>query len=297
VRGLQTVKVKTPRVQLDIPVTSGSRPSVLLTNDDGIDKPGIRILYEKLSELADVTVVAPRVDHSGIGRTLSFGRPVPLRTGEVTDSIDFEESALGHDIPFENHELGYAVSGTPCDCVIAGVTALTEPDVVVSGCNPGANVGTAAFSRSGTVAAALEAAHFGIPSVAVSSKEANPSEDRYHRIAELTERLLTYALSEDVFDRADYLNLVAPGNPDPPVEITQPADDYRFIADIDESEDAFRFTWKEQPEHAAKIYDERMLTPDREAIRRDCVSVSPLQIPYTPTQAPALEAFAESHGE
>jgi 5'-nucleotidase len=94
---------------------------VLLTNDDGIDAGGIRALYETLSSIEEVsvTVVAPATDQSAVGR------------------------ALSHEVDVETHELGYVVHGTPTDCIVAAVGALDDldPDLVVAGCNRGANLG------------------------------------------------------------------------------------------------------------------------------------------------------------
>jgi len=85
---------------------------ILLTNDDGIDSTGIRALYDALSEHANVTVVAPADDRSACGRSLS------------------------HEVEVDDHELGYAVYGTPADCVVAGLAELGPfPDLVVAGCN------------------------------------------------------------------------------------------------------------------------------------------------------------------
>jgi 5'-nucleotidase len=91
---------------------------VLVTNDDGIGSAGLEALVERLAESADVTVVAPDENVSGIGRT---------RSREVT---------------YERTDRGYAVDGTPADCVAFGARALDEPfDAVVSGCNHGPNAG------------------------------------------------------------------------------------------------------------------------------------------------------------
>ena len=93
---------------------------ILLTNDDGIKGHGIWALYHSLSNFADVTIVAPKSDMSGIGRMTSYDQ----------------------DIQIESIEEGYVISGTPADCVIIGLKALElKPDIVISGCNRGANVG------------------------------------------------------------------------------------------------------------------------------------------------------------
>ncbi|MFB6217564.1 MAG: 5'/3'-nucleotidase SurE, partial [Halobacteriaceae archaeon] len=73
---------------------------LLLTNDDGIDSPGLRALRDRLADLGSVTVVAPATDQSAVGRSMS---------GEVG---------------VREHELGYVIDGTPTDCVVAGVEAL-----------------------------------------------------------------------------------------------------------------------------------------------------------------------------
>ena len=117
---------------------------VLLTNDDGIDETGLRALHEALSGVAEVTVVAPADDQSAVGRSLSSRVAVDRR------------------------ETGYAVHGTPADCVVAGLQSLApDVDLVVSGCNRGANLGQYTLGRSGTVSAAVEAAFFECPAIAV----------------------------------------------------------------------------------------------------------------------------------
>ncbi|ESS02515.1 MAG: 5''/3''-nucleotidase SurE [uncultured archaeon A07HR67] len=121
---------------------------VLLTNDDGIDAAGIRALSDALSRTCDVTVVAPATNQSGVGGSRSWW--------ETT--IEYAET-----------DLGYAVEGTPADCVaVASVALELEPDVVVSGCNHGPNIGAHVLGQSGTVGAAMEASFLGIPAIAVS---------------------------------------------------------------------------------------------------------------------------------
>ena len=121
---------------------------ILVTNDDGIDAVGIRALSDALSREHDVTVVAPAADQSGVGGTRSWW--------ETT--VEYAETARG-----------YAVEGTPADCVaVADVALGLDPDVVVSGCNHGPNVGAHILGQSGTVGAAMEASFLGTPAIAVS---------------------------------------------------------------------------------------------------------------------------------
>ncbi|TKX79454.1 5'/3'-nucleotidase SurE [Halorubrum sp. SD626R] len=121
---------------------------ILLTNDDGIDAVGIRALSDALSREHDVTVVAPKRNQSGVGGARSWW--------ETT--VEYAET-----------DAGYAVEGTPADCVAVAEVALgLDPDVVVSGCNHGPNIGAHILGQSGTVGAAMEAAFLGTPAIAAS---------------------------------------------------------------------------------------------------------------------------------
>ena len=126
---------------------------ILLSNDDGYFSPGIECLARFLSEVAEITVVAPERDRSGASNSLTLDRP-----------LSFRRSANGF----------YYVNGTPTDCVHLAVTGVLDelPDMVVSGINQGANMGDDTL-YSGTVAAATEGFLLGVPSIAVSlcSKE------------------------------------------------------------------------------------------------------------------------------
>ncbi|MFO0030472.1 MAG: 5'/3'-nucleotidase SurE, partial [Pseudomonadota bacterium] len=120
---------------------------VLVSNDDGVDAPGIRVLAEALSTLGDVTVVAPDRDRSGASNSLTLDQPIRV-------------------LRMDN---GYhRVAGTPTDCVHLAITGLLErdPDIVVSGINNSANLGDDVI-YSGTVAAAMEGRFLGLPAIAV----------------------------------------------------------------------------------------------------------------------------------
>lgn len=133
---------------------------VLLTNDDGIYSKGIEALYLALCEEHQVTVVAPETEQSAVGHAITWLDP--LRIAPVHRNGSF---------------FGYALNGTPADCVKIAVTELLDPrpEVVVSGINLGANVGVNVI-YSGTVSAATEAAVLGIPSVAVSIESFKPTD-------------------------------------------------------------------------------------------------------------------------
>jgi 5'-nucleotidase len=122
---------------------------ILISNDDGIDSAGIKVLESALSPLGRVVVVAPDGEQSGSSHSLT------LRSGIATTTID------------ENH---YRVCGTPTDCVLLATQVILDrkPDILVSGINHGANMGED-VTYSGTVAAAFEGTILGIQSVAVSA--------------------------------------------------------------------------------------------------------------------------------
>lgn len=132
---------------------------ILLTNDDGIFAPGLAAMYKRLVPLGTVTVAAPSDIRSGAGHSITLK--------EITcEYLDI----LGK---FEGH----SVDGSPADCVKLALNELVGPqkkvDMVVSGINHGANVGINVF-YSGTVAGAIEAAFYNIPSFAVSAAMDNP---------------------------------------------------------------------------------------------------------------------------
>jgi len=124
----------------------------LLTNDDGIYARGLTALYRELSKDAECIIVAPEIEQSAVGHAITISRPLMVRKARKNGSF-----------------LGYAVAGTPADCVKIGISELAggPVDLVVSGINLGANVGINVL-YSGTVSAATEAAIQGIPSLAIS---------------------------------------------------------------------------------------------------------------------------------
>ncbi len=125
---------------------------ILLTNDDGIYAAGIRAAYKSVADLGDITIVAPAMQQSGVGRSISIFEPLRITQANI------------------NGTTGYAVGGTPTDSVILGIFTIMKqtPDLVLSGFNVGENVSTDTITTSGTIGAALEAASYGIPAIAAS---------------------------------------------------------------------------------------------------------------------------------
>jgi 5'-nucleotidase len=130
---------------------------ILLTNDDGIYAPGLAALEEELRQWGDVTVAAPMTEQSGVGHSITYLKP--LIAHEIFD----------HPGEPGERRRGWAVEGSPADCVKLGVAEFCpqRPDLVVSGINSGLNAGINIL-YSGTVAAAIEGAFYDITSVAVS---------------------------------------------------------------------------------------------------------------------------------
>ena len=268
-----------------------AEPHVLLTNDDGIDAPGIRALYDALTDVATVTVIAPDRNQSAVGRSLSYGRTSSASDGEQL-ATDMAEARFTVPVPHTDHELGYAVNGTPCDCAIVGVNALEpKPDLVVSGCNEGANLGAYVFSRSGTVSAAMEAAFLGTPAIAVSMDTLgydNPEPADFARAGELTASLVADAPESGLFDRIDYLNVNVP-RPDTDgdaIELTRPTEVYEM--DAAHVDGRFELTNRLWQQMANRDIPDPPGT-DRHALLEGAVSVSALSAPYEVVESDAVE--------
>lgn len=121
---------------------------ILISNDDGIRSPGLRVLADRLKKLGEVIVAAPDRERSAAGHSLTLNRP--LRAERIEENW-------------------YSVDGTPTDCIMLAVQGILkkQPNLVVSGINRGANLGDD-ITYSGTVSAAFEATLLGIPAFAIS---------------------------------------------------------------------------------------------------------------------------------
>jgi 5'-nucleotidase len=162
-------------------------PNILITNDDGCDAPALAALAKALSGLGRVTVFAPDHNWSAAGHTKTMHKPLRIT-----------ESSLPDGTPL------FVTTGTPSDCVglaLLGVVPET-PDMVISGINQGSNLGHD-ITYSGTVAAAMEAAVFGIAAIAASQEEAGDArgdlEFAAGIVADLARRLLSDGLPGNTF--------------------------------------------------------------------------------------------------
>ncbi len=178
---------------------------ILVTNDDGIESEGLHVLARSMREHGEVIIAAPDSEYSGAGAAVG---PIHLSAPEV-QSVD----VLGI-------ETAWSISGPPALCVMfARLGLFGDIDLVVSGINPGANVGRSVY-HSGTVGAALTARHTNIPSVAVSQHltgfdaEGQVWEDlivgqKWHVAAQVASTLIEGLLQDDIGD-SPVLNVNVP---------------------------------------------------------------------------------------
>ncbi len=152
---------------------------ILLSNDDGYLAPGLRILAEALSKLHTVSVVAPDRNRSAASNSLTLEQPLRASVGDNGFTC---------------------VNGTPTDCVHLAITGLlkSEPDIVISGINDGANMGDDVL-YSGTVAAAMEGRFLGLPAIAVSMGSYEPQhfESAAKAIVQIVDQLQQQPLTQD----------------------------------------------------------------------------------------------------
>ncbi|MHB9031131.1 MAG: 5'/3'-nucleotidase SurE, partial [Candidatus Latescibacterota bacterium] len=144
------------------------RKLLLITNDDGVYAPGIRVIQEAAAKVWDTVVVAPDREQSARSHALTLDRP--LRVNRISEDI-------------------LSVDGTPTDCVMLALRKVLDrrPDLAISGINHGANLGSDVI-YSGTVAGAAEASLLGLPSIAVSVVK--PEETNLQWAAEITVRIV-----------------------------------------------------------------------------------------------------------
>lgn len=170
--------------------------NILITNDDGIYSEGLIALVQEMSEIANITVVAPDRERSATAHAITMHKP--LRTEKIH-------------IPNSKASV-WKVNGTPSDCVKLALEALLDftPDLVLSGINRGPNLGTDVI-YSGTVSAAIEAALSGIPAIALSiiSHNHNYENVSFNSAAQIVKKLCMQIL-ERVFPEDSLLNINIP---------------------------------------------------------------------------------------
>ena len=127
----------------------------LISNDDGITASGILASKKAVEDICETYIVAPERQQSGIGHALTLYEPLRVNEHILSDGSK-----------------GYGVSGTPTDAVTIALFEILDkkPDIMISGINTGYNIGKSELTTSGTLGAAIEAASFEIPSIAISQE-------------------------------------------------------------------------------------------------------------------------------
>ncbi|MFH1194601.1 MAG: 5'/3'-nucleotidase SurE [bacterium] len=168
---------------------------ILVTNDDGINSPGIYALAQGLKAFGEVIVVAPFTEQSAVGHAITM--QIPVRVTEIKRNGEF---------------FGYAVDGTPADCMKMGVKNILryQPDIVVSGVNNGANTAINII-YSGTVSAAREAAIMDIPALAVSVASHDVKDYSY---AVKVAKMFTKLVAKNGLTPGTLLNINVPNLPE-----------------------------------------------------------------------------------
>lgn len=244
-------------------MTSHLISRVLLTNDDGFDAPGLRILTEVAEELAEeVWIVAPNYDQSGTSHSLSLHSPLRVS---------------------QKDERRFSVSGTPGDCVVMAVRHLMvsgRPDLILSGINRGANLGIETVF-SGTVGAAMTGMLLGIPSMALSQAFSDRNAVRWDTARALAPKVIRQ-FAKGGWSQGSILNINFPDVPADkvgPIELTTQGtglmEDVDIVSGIDPR--SLEFHWLHLRRSA------REDTPGSEtfAIGHGRVSVTPLQFERT----------------
>jgi len=237
---------------------------VLVSNDDGVDAPGILVLARRLSIVGEVTVVAPDRDRSGASNSLTLDQPI--RITRLDDGR-------------------YRVAGTPTDCVHLALAGLLEhePDIVVSGINNSANLGDDVI-YSGTVSAAMEGRFLGLPAIAVSLASVDHRGEHFETAAQaalvIMQRLLVDPLPADTI-----LNVNVPDRPWAQIRgfaVTRLGKRHRSAPCIRQTDPRGRPIYWIGPPGAAE--DDGPGT-DFNAVRDGYISITPIQVDLTRFQA------------
>ena len=244
---------------------------ILISNDDSIYAPGINALYEAVSGLGEVHVVAPAAEQSAVGHAITLSDPIKTRPVERNGRF-----------------FGYAVGGTPADCVKLAVCALlpAPPDLVISGINLGPNAGISVI-YSGTVSAATEGTILGIPSMAVSLNTF--SDPLWETAIEVTRRIVR-RLARNPLPSGVLLNVNIPN---------LPLSEIRGFAATRMAQSRFVETFDKRTDPRGNVYywmDGELQVigdpegTDLEALQKGFVSLTPIW--FDLTHYPSLPALA-----
>lgn len=186
----------------------------LISNDDGITASGILASKNAVEDICETYVVAPETQQSGIGHALTLYEPLRISEHILRDNSK-----------------GYGVSGTPTDAVTLALFEIMDekPDIMISGINTGYNIGKAELTTSGTLGAAIEAASFNIPTIAISQgvtrddikfeNGANTVDFEFAKM--MLKRITKIVLKKGLPEGCDLLNVNIPAEPsDDEIEVS-----------------------------------------------------------------------------
>lgn len=187
----------------------------LLSNDDGVTASGILASKKAIDSLCETCIVAPERQQSGIGHALTLFEPLRVNTHTLRDG-----------------SIGYGVSGTPTDAVTIALFEIMDekPDLMISGINTGFNIGKAELTTSGTLGAAIEAASFGIPTIAISQEvtrddvkfENGEIQIDFDFAGKMLNKIAKIVLKKGLPEGIDLLNVNIPANPsDEEIEVVK----------------------------------------------------------------------------
>ncbi len=239
-----------------------TKPYILVTNDDGISAPGINALVQELNKIAEVVVVAPESEKSAVGHAITLSDPIRVSCYKKGKQWT-----------------GFAVSGTPADCVKIAVGALLErrPDMVVSGINLGSNAGINVI-YSGTVSAATEGTILGIPSIAVSLT--TYTDPDFRTAARFAVKMVRLVLEKGLPDRT-LLNINVPNLPEDEIQGTRITRQgmANFAEEFDKRVDPRNrvYYWMDGQKVDIKADDD----VDDEAIKNGFISITPIKYDLT----------------
>jgi 5'-nucleotidase len=231
---------------------------ILLTNDDGIYAKGIEVLHTHLRKDSEVVVVAPETEQSAVGHAITLTDPLRVKSVDRNGAF-----------------FGYAVKGTPADCVKLAINELMElaPDLVVSGINLGANVGINVI-YSGTVSAATEGTILGVPAIAFSI---NSFRDPDFEPAARFARLLVRQVGEHGLPPHTSLNVNVPAIPESKIKgvrVTRQGIT-RFVEKFDRRVDPRENVYYWQCGSTPPLDEDG--NTDASALANDCISITPIQ--------------------
>ena len=245
---------------------------ILLCNDDGFNADGLRTLYRELSKEDEVIIVAPETEQSAMGHAITLTQPLKVRKVEE-----------------EGRFIGYAVNGTPADCVKLAIVVLLDelPRFVVSGINLGGNLGICAL-YSGTVSAATEAMIMGVPSIAVSlDTYENPD---FNPAAKFTRKLISKVLEKGM-PQGVVLNVNVPPVPESEiagVAVTRQGKS-RVVESFDQRVDPRNNTYYWMA--GEMRFDETEEGVDCVMVAKNYISVTPLH--FDLTHHPSIEVIKD----